>query len=97
MVKKITQYPDTITLKRVTLEQDDNGNMQEETKEITHKCRFVPNSKGHVISTADGGNYVFSYRVAFPFGVTDVQVGDICEKGIITQFEVGQLHSVAWI
>lgn len=97
MVRRITQYPDLITLTRETTTQDDNGNMITSKVEITHPCRFVPNSKGRIIATADGGNYTFSYQIAFPFGITDVKVGDVCEKGTIMQFEIGQLHSVGWI
>lgn len=99
------QYPDTILIERFTQGyQDDEGNWIEGTATTKeYKCRFVPNSKGRIIATADGGNYAFNYQIALPFGTTDIKVGDTFKRagtdleGIIMQFEVGQLHSLAWV
>lgn len=104
MVRPI-QYPDTILIERfIQGYQDANGNWIEGTATTKeYKCRFVPNSKGRIIATADGGNYAFNYQIALPLGTTDIKVGDSFKRigtdleGTIMQFEIGQLHSVAWV
>lgn len=104
MVRPI-QYPDTILIERFTQGYQDNEGNWIEGVSITqeHKCRFVPNSKGRIIATADGGNYAFNYQIALPLSTTDIKVGDTFKRagtdleGIIMQFEVGQLHSLAWV
>lgn len=104
MVRPI-QYPDTILIERFTQGyQDNEGNWIEGVKETKeYKCRFVPNSKGRIIATADGGNYAFNYQIALPLGANDIKVGDTFKRigtdleGTIMQFEAGQLHSLAWV
>lgn len=99
----VVQYPDTIVIVREgSSVLDDNGNWVTTPGEtITLKCRFVPNGSGKSVSLMDGTNYVFAYQVAFPKDTTNVKPQDIYkrgdEEGIIKRFEVGQLHSIAWI
>lgn len=99
----IEQYPDTIVITRAGESvQDENGNwITTESETITLKCRFVPNSRGRVVKTQDGQDFVYNYQVAFPMGTTNVKPRDVYtrgnEQGVIVRFEVGQLHSVAWI
>lgn len=99
----VVQYPDTIVITREgSSSQNENGDWITTNGEtITLKCRFVPNLQARSVALADGTNYVYHYQVAFPKGTTNVRPHDNYargnEKGIIQRFEVGQLHSVAWI
>lgn len=99
----IVQYPDEIVITREgNSYRDDNGNWVTTPSEvITLMCRFVPNGAGKTIKLPDGTDYVFNYRIAFPYGTTNVRPQDIyqrgSEEGVIKRFEVGQLHSVAWV
>lgn len=100
----IEQYPDTIIITRSIggSIQDEDGNWTTTPDEVLEfKCRFVPNGAGKAVTLQDGTNYTYSYKVAFPLGTTDIRVHDkYTRKGIdgtIKQFEVGQLHSVAWV
>lgn len=101
----LVQYPDTI---RITREgssvMDDNGDwITNDGETLEFICRFVPNGSGKSIRLADGTDYVYGYKIAFPLGTTDIRVRDNYErvgtdyKGNILQFEIGQLHSVAWV
>lgn len=99
----VIQYPDTIVITREgSSSLDGNGNwITTPSETITLKCRFVPNRQSQSIALADGTNYTYHYQVAFPLGTTNVRPHDNYErgneKGIIQRFEIGQLHSVAWI
>lgn len=99
----IKQYPDTIVITRAGESvQDENGNwITTDGEVITLKCRFVPNLQARTIKTMDGQEFTYHYQVAFPRGTTNVRPRDIYtrgnEQGVIVRFEVGQLHSVAWI
>lgn len=99
----VVQYPDTIVITREgSSVQDENGNwITTDGETITLKCRFVPNLQVRTVTLMDGTNYTYHYQVAFPKGTTNVKPQDIYkrgdEEGIIKRFEVGQLHSIAWI
>lgn len=99
----VVQYPDTIVIVREGGSvQDENGNWVTTPSEtITLKCRFVPNLQVRTVALMDGTNYTYHYQVAFPKGTTNVRPQDIYkrgdEEGVIKRFEVGQLHSIAWI
>lgn len=99
----VVQYPDTIVITRNGgSTQDADGNWIETQGEtITLKCRFVPNGSGKQIKVADGSNFTYGYRIAFPFGTTNVREMDTFKRGdevgTIMRFEIGQLHSVAWV
>lgn len=99
----VVQYPDTIVITREgSSVQDENGNwITTDGETITLKCRFVPNLQVRTVTLMDGTNYVYHYQVAFPKGTTNVKPQDVYkradEEGIIKRFEIGQLHSVAWI
>lgn len=99
----VVQYPDEIVITRAGGSvQDENGNwVTTPSEEITIPCRFVPNGAGKSVALADGTNYVFTYRIAFPVGTENVKEQDVytrgSETGIIKRFEIGQLHSVAWV
>lgn len=99
----VVQYPDTIVIIREGGSvQDENGNwITTDGETITLKCRFVPNLQVRTVSLMDGTNYTYHYQVAFPKGTTNVKPQDIYkrgdEEGVIKRFEVGQLHSIAWI
>lgn len=104
----VVQYPDKIIITRKSggdSYQDKNLNwvINDVIEIIELDCRFVPNGSGKQIKLADGSDYTYGYRIAFPIGTTNIQVMDDYErvgtsyKGIIQQFEIGQLHSVAWV
>lgn len=99
----VVQYPDTIVIVREgSSVLDENGNwITTDGETITLECRFVPNLQVRTVTLMDGTNYVYHYQVAFPKGTTNVKPQDIYkrgdEEGIIKRFEIGQLHSVAWI
>lgn len=99
----VVQYPDTIVITREGGSvQDENGNwITTDGETLEFECRFVPNGSGKSVSLMDGTNYTYHYQVAFPKGTTNVKPQDIYkrgdEEGIIKRFEIGQLHSIAWI
>lgn len=100
---RVKQYPDTLYITRVTDGyQDAEGNWIDGFKEyLEFPCRFFPNTKGNIISTENGGNYYFRYQIALPKGTENIKVGDTYKRGdkegVIAQFEIGQLHSLAWV
>lgn len=99
----IEQYPDTIVITREGESvMDNDGNwITSPSETITLKCRFVPNLQASKISLPDGVEFVYHYQIAFPKGTTNIRPQDVYargdEKGIIQRFEIGQLHSVAWV
>lgn len=101
----VIQYPDTIVITREgSSVMDDNGDwITTDGETLEFACRFVPNGSGKSIRLADGTDYVYGYKIAFPFGTNDIRVRDNYERlgtdynGVILQFEIGQLHSVAWV
>lgn len=99
----IEQYPDTIVITRNgSSVMDDNGNWITTPNEVIElQCRFVPNLQARKVATADGTDYTYHYQIAFPLGTTNVRPHDNYargnETGIIMRFEVGQLHSIAWV
>lgn len=99
----VIQYPDTIVITREGgSTQDADGNwITTEGETIILKCRFVPNRQSQTVKTADGQDFIYHYQIAFPVGTTNIKVRDTFTRndisGIILQFEVGQLHSVAWV
>lgn len=102
----LVQYPDTIRITREgsSVQDPNTGDwITTDGETLEFACRFVPNGSGKSIRLSDGTDYVYGYKIAFPFGTTDVRVRDNYErvgtdyKGNILQFEIGQLHSVAWV
>lgn len=99
----VEQYPDEIVITRAGGSvQDENGNwITTESEVITLRCRFVPNLQSRTVKTADGQDFTYHYQIAFPKGTVNVRARDIYERGseqgVIVRFEVGQLHSIAWI
>ena len=99
----VIQYPDTIVITREgSSEMDENGNwITTEGETITLKCRFVPNLQARTIKTMDGQDFSYHYQIAFPKGTVNVRARDNYargnETGVIVRFEIGQLHSVAWV
>lgn len=102
----VVQYPDKIRITREggSVQDPDTGDwITTDGETLEFECRFVPNGAGKNIRLADGTDYVYGYKIAFPFGTTDIRVKDNYERvgtdyaGVILQFEIGQLHSVAWV
>lgn len=98
----VEQYPDEIKIVNIIGGgQDENGDFIPPTQTTEYlKCRFVPSGQS-IKALFDGKEYVVSYKIAFPLGSKPLIIGQKVFRGdwelTVLNYEVGQLHSVAWV
>lgn len=106
------RYPHILTATSVTAGiLDENGDWQQAESEQIEigMCREEPNGAGHIITVADGSQYVFASKVYLPLSVkigvlkvgADVKVVEADENvrcvGVIKRINTNRMHHVLWL